>query len=90
MAHRQQYGVTLKKYIRLTGGYQVAAAFVVVFGFDHFEGHADELAVFVLKAFRHMKVDDRYTFVDSVFFFPGRGFHFIEATAYDDFDIGAA
>ena len=71
LADCQQHSVALKKYIRLTGGHQVAAAFVVVLSFDHFEGHADELAVFVLKAFWYMEVDDWDAFVNRVFFFPG-------------------
>ena len=59
--------------------------FVVVNGLHDLEGHACEFAAFMDECLGYVKVDDRDAFVHRIFFFPRRGFHFLESAAHDHF-----
>ena len=63
--------------------------FVVVFGLDELEGDAGKLAALMNEFLGNVHVDDRDLLVQGFLLLSRGGFPFIEAAAYDDFDVGA-
>src|SRR6267378_3292980 len=90
LPHRDEHVVALEALIRLSGGKEAASPFLVAHRLYFLESHAGELAVLVLEGVGDGVVEDGNALVLGVFFFPGRGFHLLEAGAHDDFHVLAA
>src|SRR3989441_2423926 len=90
LPHRDEHVVALEALIGLSGGNEAASPFLVAHRLHLLESHAGELAVLVLEGLGDEVVEDGNALVLSVFLFPGRGFHLLEARAHDDFHVLAA
>ena len=90
LSDRDEHVVAGEMNFRLAGGQQLAAALFVLARGDFFEHYAGKTSLFVRERLRHVVVDDRNAFVHGILFFPRRGFHLVEARAYDDLDVVSA
>src|SRR2546427_375982 len=90
LPHRDENVVALEALIRLSGGKEAASPFLVAHRLHFLERHAGQPAVLVLEGPGDEVIEDGNALVLSVFLFPGRGFHLLEAGAHDDFHVLAA
>src|SRR5438874_7763756 len=90
LADRHQHVVAHNGLVRFACWNETAPAGGVVLSLYFLEGDTGKLAVVVNERRRHHEIQDRNVFVNGVFFFPGRSFHFLEPGTHDHLDVLAA